>query len=167
MKDSAYRRLVVMRHAKTEQFASNDRGRRLTGRGRRDATQAGRWLSTHGVVPDFVLISSATRAVGTWERVREGLGTSPRVRMLEELYSASVDDALELCALAPDSAVTVLMIGHNPTMAELAQALQREPQEKWAPHLPTSGLAVLDCDAAWDDMQPGVAALMHWYAPRG
>src|SRR4051812_50149249 len=72
------RRLVLVRHAKTEQ-GEPDPSRRLTNRGRRDARAIGQWLAKNGVVPDLVVVSPAARARQTWEIAAPELSTAASV----------------------------------------------------------------------------------------
>ena len=62
------RRLMLLRHAKTEraQPGERDRDRKLTKRGRADAPLIGAYMAHHGLVPDLALVSPATRAQETW-----------------------------------------------------------------------------------------------------
>ena len=90
-------RLVVMRHAKTQSYASSDRARRLTDRG--IATPAaGCWLVEQDLVPDMVLVSSAVRVKETFDHVAETMGHVPAHEVFDELYGADVDEVLELVA---------------------------------------------------------------------
>ena len=63
------RRLMLLRHAKTEHDAPSgrDQDRRLDHRGRTDAAEIGGWIGRHPPFPDLVLVSSAVRATQTWE----------------------------------------------------------------------------------------------------
>ena len=63
------RRLMLLRHAKTENDAptGRDQDRRLDDRGRRDAAEIGGWIGRHPPFPDSVLVSPAVRAHQTWE----------------------------------------------------------------------------------------------------
>ncbi len=63
------RRLLLLRHAKTENDAPSgrDQDRRLDNRGRVDAAEIGGWIGRHPPFPDSVLVSSAVRATQTWE----------------------------------------------------------------------------------------------------
>ena len=63
------RRLMLLRHAKTENDAPSgrDQDRRLDDRGRRDAAEIGGWIGRHPPFPDAVLVSTAVRAHQTWE----------------------------------------------------------------------------------------------------
>ena len=68
MKGCLMKRLIVMRHAKTEDWAEgiDDHGRALTERGRLDAANVGREIIAKDWTPDFVAVSSARRAKETW-----------------------------------------------------------------------------------------------------
>ena len=57
--------LILFRHAKAEQKpGKSDHERELTGRGRRDAVAAGRWLHDNGFGPELVLCSTAVHTLG-------------------------------------------------------------------------------------------------------
>jgi phosphohistidine phosphatase len=167
MVESGYRELIVMRHAKTEQDAANDRARELTSRGRSDARAGGRWLKDRGFAPDVVLVSPAARARGTADLLSAELGTTPEVRAVDDLYGASAAECVEIIASTDDEVRSVLVVGHNPTMEELAYRLQEDPADPWAPHLPTAGLVVLQVPGDWRDLAMGSAELTHWHVPRG
>src|SRR5947207_15474967 len=88
------RRLMLLRHAKTEHDAPSgqDQDRRLDDRGRLDAAAMGGWISRHPpFLPDAVLVSPAVRALQTWEIVREAIKTHappPRVEYPAALSGA-------------------------------------------------------------------------------
>jgi len=166
MTDPGFRRLVVMRHAKAEKSAAKDHARRLTDRGVNDAVASGRWLAENDLVPDFVLVSSAARARSTFDCVSVGLGSTPDVRVMDELYQADADDVIDVCSMIPDAADCAMVIGHNPTMDELAHTLQSEPLEDSPTSLSTSGLAVFDCATDWDSFAARTCALDRMYSPR-
>ena len=63
------RRLILLRHAKSDWPDVPDRDRPLAKRGRRDAPKIGRWLREHGYLPDIVICSDARRTRQTWDRV--------------------------------------------------------------------------------------------------
>src|SRR3954451_22940279 len=113
------RRLLVMRHAKAEAVAPTDHSRRLVHRGVRDAEEAGRWARSEGLLPDHVFVSTATRAVETWSAFREAAGLDVEAELDGGLYPAGPDGAIGLLRTAPADARTVMVVGHNPTMAQL------------------------------------------------
>src|SRR6476661_490517 len=80
MVETAYRELIIMRHAKTEQSAGSDRARKLTSRGRADARAGGRWLRDNGFAPGLVLTSPAARALATAEIAAAQLASPPELR---------------------------------------------------------------------------------------
>ena len=87
------RRLMLLRHAKTENDAPSgkDQDRRLDDRGRLDAAEIGRWMAGHPPFPDSVLVSTAVRSQQTWDIVWDAMsGTAPKptVELLVELYGA-------------------------------------------------------------------------------
>jgi len=148
------RRLMLLRHAKTENDAPSgrDQDRRLDNRGRRDAAEIGGWIGRHPPFPDLVLVSHAVRAHQTWEIAWEAmreLVPEPQVELMPELYGADVSQLLEIIRDASSADPQRLMIvGHNPGMHELALALagSGDPAGRKAltDNLPTSGLAVFD-----------------------
>jgi phosphohistidine phosphatase len=157
------RRLMLLRHAKTENEAPSgrDQDRRLDNRGRGDAAEIGSWIGRHPPFPGLVLVSHAIRAHQTWEIAWEAmkkLVPEPQVELVPELYGA--DPAQLLQAIRDASAAdpkTLMLIGHNPGMHELALALagggDAAGRKALAENLPTSGLAVLDFEIDdWADV---------------
>jgi len=166
MVETGHRQLIVMRHAKTQQVASTDSARELTSRGRGDARAAGSWLRKQGIEPDLVLTSSATRARDTTDLVVDELDVPPEVRVVDELYQASPEEALEIVAGVDGAEHRVLLVGHNPTMEELANLLARQPGDLDEAHLPTAGLVVLALTRPWDQLSAGSAEVVSRHVAR-
>ena len=148
------RRLMLLRHAKTETDAPSgkDHDRRLDDRGRSDAADVGAWMARYRHIPDLVLVSTAVRARQTWDIVYAAMKDfvpPPHVEQLPELYGA---DPLQILAAVRSASAAdaqrVMVVGHNPGMHELALALagsgDAAGRKALAGNLPTSGLAVLD-----------------------
>jgi phosphohistidine phosphatase len=148
------RRLMLLRHAKTEHDAPSgrDRDRRLDHRGRNDAAEIGGWIGRHPPFPDLVLVSPAIRAHQTWEVAWEAMkdqAPQPQVELLPELYGAAPSQLLQTIRTESTTDPQRLMvIGHNPGMHELALALggsgDSAGRKALADNLPTSGLAIFD-----------------------
>jgi phosphohistidine phosphatase len=148
------RRLMLLRHAKTETDAPSgrDRDRRLDDRGRSDAAEIGGWIARHPPFPDSVLVSPAVRALQTWEiawAAMKDFVPKPQVENLPELYGADPSQLLQTVRMASATDPQRLMVvGHNPGMHELALALAGSGgaagRRALADNLPTSGLAVFD-----------------------
>ena len=148
------RRLMLLRHAKTENDAPSgrDQDRRLDNRGRHDAAEIGGWIGRHPPFPDFVLVSHAIRAHQTWEIAWEAmkdLVPEPQVELVPELYGADPAQLLQIIRAASEPIrMRLMLVGHNPGMHELALALagsgDAAGRKALADNLPTSGLAIFD-----------------------
>jgi phosphohistidine phosphatase len=176
------RRLMLLRHAKTETDAPSgrDQDRRLDDRGRSDAAEIGGWIARHPPVPDSVLVSPAVRTRQTWEIAwaamqdlsPEDRAPQPRVELLPELYGADPAQLLQAirAASATDSQ-RLMLIGHNPGMHELALALtgsgDAAARQALADNLPTSGLAVFDFKVeGWTDVAFRGGKLVRFVSPK-
>jgi phosphohistidine phosphatase len=165
------RTLVLMRHAKAEQYAEDDHARELTERGVREATEAGTWLAAQSLVPDVALVSSSARTVGTWEAVAAAAAYDLEPRTDDAWYAAGPDSALDLLREVGDDARTVLVIGHNPTIAFLAQTLDSgdgDPEASAGMHAgyPPAALTVLEVDGSWADLDLGGARVVAFRSGR-
>jgi phosphohistidine phosphatase len=171
------RRLMLLRHAKTEHDAPSgrDRDRRLDDRGRSDAAEIGGWIGRHPPFPDSVLVSPATRSHQTWEIVREAIkdrAPTPQVELVPELYGADPSQLLQIIRAASASDPQRLMVvGHNPGMHELALALvgsgDGAGRKALADNLPTSGLAVFDFSVDdWADVAFRHGRLVMFVSPK-
>ncbi len=157
--------LVLMRHAKAESWGDSDHDRRLAAQGVADAASAGRWLAELGVTPDRALVSSATRTDETWEAVSGAAGWALEPVLDDGLYAAEPDVALDLIRESPDDVGTLLMIGHNPTIAYLAQMLDDGDGEPAAiadmvTGYPTCALTVLTFAGEWTDLDLASASVV-------
>lgn len=117
-------RLILMRHGKAERHAATggDFERALAETGRTDAAVMGRVIAGAGLVPDLVLVSSARRTRETAEQVLDNFPRA-RVEHLRDLYHADPEDIAEVLENHGGAAATVMVIGHNPGLHELALSL--------------------------------------------
>jgi len=158
--------LVVLRHAKAAgEPGVNDMQRPLTGRGRRDATAAGRWLLAQGIAPDLVLCSSARRTRETWEQVSAAMGAAAPdagvVSFESRVYDAGAHDLLDLVNEQPNDAQTIVMVGHNPASAHLVTWLTGRSDIAF----PACALAVIRLGESWAAVVPGGGELAALWAP--
>jgi phosphohistidine phosphatase len=162
------RRLVLLRHAKADNPPDTaDEDRPLSTRGHADAQVAGAWLSRNHP-PDQVICSPSKRTRQTWQAVSANLpgDSSPTVAFDRRIYSGAADDLLTAIRDCPDSAGTVLLIGHNPGISWLARDLDPERRLD-SDGLRTCGIAVHTLDGAWSDYAPGKAPIVTTYTARG
>ena len=167
------RRLILLRHAKSDWPDVPDQKRPLAKRGRRDAPVVGRWLRGHGYLPDIVICSVAQRTRQTWELVAAELGGSPSVTFEPRAYGASALTLLLLVRELPDGCRTALLIGHNPAVEELATQLAEPPAEAPDPdapprpalRFPTAAVAVFEFAGNWPDLTSAGARLQAFATP--
>lgn len=119
--------LLLMRHAKAAAAArgEGDKSRRLTPDGVLDATSIGRFLDSAGYRPDLALVSDARRTRETLDGICPGLRVQPQVVYEPRLYEADPDALLEEIRSQGGDAQVLVVIGHNPAIAELASILAR------------------------------------------
>ncbi|WP_183407648.1 SixA phosphatase family protein [Nocardioides marmoriginsengisoli] len=165
------RQLLVLRHAKAEQVAASDHERVLSPRGVGDAAALGTWAAEQGRLPDYVVVSSAARTLGTWESFSAAAGIDPDVVVDRSLYAAGPDAALEILRTVPEHAGSVLLVGHNPTMAYLVHLLDdgaADPEvfARLSAGYPTSALTVLDVPGPWADLELGTARITDFHVGR-
>jgi len=163
------RRLVLLRHAKSDWPDVPDHDRPLAKRGRRDAPVVGRWLGESGYAPDAVVCSTARRARETWELASAGLrsaapGASPSVCYESRVYEATTLALLMLVREFPSEWRTALLVGHNPGLAELALGLAAPPSGPPAA-FPTAAVAVLAVPGPWAGAAAGEASLLAFAIP--
>jgi phosphohistidine phosphatase len=156
-------RLVVVRHAKSAWPDDvPDPQRPLNPRGRRDAPAAGQWIRDRIGRLDAVICSPATRTRQTWALIARELEDAPDPDFDDRVYAASVDTLLGVVHEISDDATSVLLLGHNPGVADLVHALTGERLE-----MKTSAIAVLGLTGSWADAAPGRATLSDHATPRG
>lgn len=167
------RRLMLLRHAKSDWSlpGMSDHNRDLAARGRKAAPLMGRYLAEHGMIPDHVIVSTATRTRETWRLVAGMLPKIPPVDFEDSIYEASPRDILAAIADTPASARTLLVVGHNPGFQDTANLLVESGDKRMLKDLsqkfPTGALAVIDLDIDdWPAIRPGSGRLASFVTPR-
>jgi phosphohistidine phosphatase len=165
------RRLMLLRHAKSawgEGVA--DRERPLAKRGREAAPRLGRYLADEQLWPDLVLVSPARRTQETWNLVRAELG-EVLARSEPRIYEASAARLLDLVRETDDGVRTLLVIGHNPGLQDLARLTagqgDRYALARMMQKYPTAGLAVIDFpEPAWRAVAARTGRLDRFVTPK-
>lgn len=160
-------RLILSRHAKSDWSggAQSDFERPLNPRGRDEADRLGAWLRSRGYLPDTVLCSAARRTEETAERILAVLGGGRVPQPLAALYGADPGTILEV--LQGAAGETLLLVGHNPGIAQLAAALVHDrPAHPRFGDYPTGASAVIDFALpGWEALAPGRGALRDFTVP--
>jgi phosphohistidine phosphatase len=164
-----YRTLLLLRHAKSdypEGVADHDRP--LAPRGVREAGLAGDWLRAHAPAVDAVLCSTAARTRETLARTR----IDAPVEFSDRLYDATPGAIVEEINNVDPDVETLLVIGHEPAMSQLALGLATEDgsnptaAEGISTKFPTSAIAVLRTSEPWDRLALDGATLVTFHVPR-
>lgn len=173
------RLLWVLRHAKAVADPPPkgvDRDRRLAPRGRRDAAALGRRLVGDrlglepGDLPGLVLCSTARRTAETAEGVLAA-GLAATLDLRRRLYQASPEEVLDEVRTVDDAVISVMVVGHNPTVARLVVAMVEDGDEAGRRSLgegtfPTCGLAVYRLPTSrWLDVAAGTGSVVGWWSP--
>ena len=129
-------------------------------------------LARLGVHPQQALVSSAVRARQTWEGAARGLGLTFQPRLDDTLYSADEDTALEMIQTTDDGVESLIVVGHNPTMAALAHLVDdgdgdHDAGKSMEEDFPTSAFAVFTVSGAWSELAAGTARLTEFGVGRG
>ena len=161
------KRLILIRHAKSswDDPATPDHDRPLNERGRGAAAELGIWLASRGYAPGEVLCSDAQRTRETWAGLARALPGFPALQLKPALYHAGPD--VMLAVLRNAAADCVMMIGHNPGIAEFAARLvARSPAHDDFSRYPTGATLVCDFVAdSWADVGFGTAAVLDFVVP--
>ena len=141
-------------------------------RGIRDARAIGTWLEQAGLLPDRVLVSPARRARQTWKGASAALTSSPELTVEPRIYDNSPESLLAAIRDVPEKAETLALVGHNPSIAELADLLDDGDPDSDARHeldagFKTAGVAVFLVDGPFTSIEPGQARLSGFAVPRG
>jgi len=167
------RQLLLMRHAKSAwddpQLA--DHARPLNARGRRAAAAMAAAMRDLGLSPDVVLVSSSRRTLQTLEALAP-LPDSPIVVPMDDLYLAHWERLLHHLRDVPETARSVLLIGHNPGLHELAVALAGPAAatrggdgKRLADAYPTAALAEFSVALPWRMLDAGGGRLVRFLLP--
>ncbi|MFF5272111.1 SixA phosphatase family protein [Streptomyces sp. NPDC000133] len=164
------RRIVLLRHAKAEWSQDSDHERPLAERGRKDAPVAGRKLVDSGIVIDLALCSTAVRTRETWKLAVHEMPHRPRTVYEERLYEASLGELIALLNETPDDVQNLLLIGHNPGMHAVADALAGSAEGETVARMtrggfPTAAFAVIEFSGSWKGVEHGVGKLVEYWTP--
>jgi phosphohistidine phosphatase len=164
--------LLLLRHAKSAwPIGVSDARRPLSKRGVENATQLGHWLRRHQIDPDLTLVSPARRTRQTIELVTDAAGLATELRAEDKLYGASWWDVLDVVRQAPTSVRQLMIVGHNPSLEDLAAQLAGPASDVHAlgalrTKFPTCALAVLRSSEEWSQWGSGQAELSQLRTPR-
>jgi phosphohistidine phosphatase len=163
--------LLLMRHAKSlwDDPTMTDHARPLNARGRQAAVSMGGALRDLGLTPDLVLVSSARRTLQTLEALAPWDET-PLIEPLDAMYLANAAVLTQVIQEVADTVRSVLVLGHNPGMHELAVSLAGRGSaagmyRRLNEGFPTGALAEFSLTGPWAGLSAGKAQLQRFLTP--
>lgn len=161
-----------MRHAKSswDDAAMPDQDRPLNARGRKAAATMRAAIQELGLVPDMILVSPARRTMQTLQAL-EPWDETPLIEPIDSLYLADPNQILAALHGVPETVRSVMVLGHNPGLHDLALALAGAPPGGLAGQslqegFPTAALAEFTIAGAWWDLRDGGGRLVRFLTPR-
>jgi phosphohistidine phosphatase len=165
--------VLLLRHAKSawDSPGLSDHDRPLNRRGEKAARGMAEYLVAQGPQPDLILCSTAVRARQTLAPLVDLLTPAPPISLEKGLYLASEDVLLARLRDLPPEVGTVLLIGHNDGIWQLAEVLAGHGKTNSLAALrekyPTGTLACLAAPTPrWPDLAVGSAELLAFVRPR-
>ena len=163
-------RLLLLRHAKAARPTSGrDKDRALEKRGRSAAARMGGWMRNEGLIPDFALVSDARRTRETFTYAAKEFVGPTDARDEPRIYEASADSLLRLLVATDPRVRTLLLVGHNPGVADLALLLtgagDRSALARMRLKFPPGTIAQLSFEGVWHDLNWGSAQLVRFVTP--
>ncbi len=158
------KKLYIIRHAKSSwsDETLEDFERPLSKRGKANAPMMGERLKEKDVMPDIIISSPAKRAKSTAEMIAKEVGYKKKVLFDENIYEASVDELRKILTALNDKNSTVFLVGHNPSLNDLAQYYL-----DFEANIPTCGVVEIGfkCDR-WAEIEPRNAKLLFFDYPK-
>lgn len=169
--------VYLLRHAKSDWSVPgrSDFDRPLNERGREAAAKMAAFLKAEGICPDLVLVSTARRTQESWALIQAAFFPPPPTEKRVSLYLASAETLLSALKSLDEPHSSVMIIGHNPGLEELAARLTAPDQEGEAAaaqqamqrKYPTGALAEIRLPAdTWAGLIPGSGALIRFKTPK-
>lgn len=163
--------LILFRHAKSSWSEGvEDHERSLADRGRKAAPIMAKWLAGKGLRPTLALVSTARRTQETWSLIAPDLGKVTK-RDVAEIYEAPAERILDAIHAVEHSVESLVIIGHNPGMEDLARLLMRDDGGRAGAELrkkfPTAAIAVLSLPVDdWTEVKSHIADLVEFVTPK-
>ncbi|RLQ87702.1 SixA phosphatase family protein [Notoacmeibacter ruber] len=165
-------RLYLLRHAAAAwpQPGMKDFDRPLEPAGVTDARRVGKAMKQRHFLPDRTLCSTAVRARQTWGEISSGIEVeTDSATFSDELYHSDIGTYSDLITESAGDG-SLLVIGHNPMLEDVALALsgESEPDARRALRagFAACGLAVIDFDGPIHSARPDKGFLKLFLRPQ-
>jgi len=161
------KKLYIIRHAKSswKDTTLSDFDRPLNKRGKHNSKFMGELLAQKNIKPDIILASSAKRAYSTAKNIAKVIGYSKqKIHFSTKMYESSISTLVELIRSIDNKNHTAFIIGHNPTLNCLLDALV--PYNS-IDNIVTAGVVELELDIdRWEDLSHQTTKLISFEYPK-
>jgi phosphohistidine phosphatase len=165
------KKLFLLRHAiALSAGKQGDKDRKLAPQGEMDAAALGRTMAEKKYQPSYILCSPVTRTQQTLNFLLESIGKT-QTDFNNVLYESGAGDILQELQRTDDSYESVLVVGHNPSIHELAALLIDGGSPSLLARLASGGyrpctLSVLSCNIdSWTALQSRQNELIDYMEP--
>ncbi|TYP93962.1 phosphohistidine phosphatase [Fodinibius salinus] len=159
--------IMILRHAEAQRggSASTDKKRKLTAKGRGDATKIGQFLDQQSIAAGYIESSTAKRARETTTLLAESAGLSLNINWNDNFYSGGPADYHQAIRQAPDEVDNILLVGHNPLVSRLVSGLCSSEGQYLVRMLQGTLVCMEHPAISWDQVEPGTARLQWMVTP--
>jgi len=163
--------LIIMRHAKSDwqHELLSDFDRPLNERGLRDAPRMARWMASEKIKPVLLICSPALRARQTAAEIIDQLQIrEDSVVFDKRMYLANVETLITILREIDDNIQSVLLIGHNPGLENLAVNLCSEelPLDSDGSLMTTANIVQIQLNSAWKNTETGTNKFIRLMRPK-
>lgn len=120
--------LFILRHAHSANNALNDFDRTITEEGINKCSQVGAIINNYDI--DIIFSSDALRTKETVENITKHSKKIPQIKYLHSLYNATAKELLEFIEQEEQVYDNILLVGHNPSISQLALLIDKEMIEE-------------------------------------
>jgi phosphohistidine phosphatase len=160
--------LYLLRHAKSswKEPGLDDHDRPLNKRGRQSAKIMAKYLSRAEIKPDLVICSTATRAKQTLDPIVKAI--NPKIILERKVFEGAQQELWKQLWNIPKGTKSVLLIGHNPALQNLALELSEtdKPLPFANQKFPTGAMASFRFHGGWRALEPHAAELISFITPK-
>ncbi len=167
----ATKTLILLRHgqALSASAMESDANRKLSAQGQAEAENVGKIIADKNLKPDLVLCSTATRTRETLDGLHKSFAAPLAARYEQKIYSASENELLAQISAVADDVNSLLLIGHNPSLHQLAVHLARPGNTQLRDDLclgfPPCAMAVFALEGGWNNIKNANSELQFFSTP--
>lgn len=163
------KRIYLLRHGEASNAANTDKARPLTDQGKSDTIALGKYLCSKKYEPELCMVSTATRTQQSFENICANAKID-KVQHKDEIYSASRGQLFSMLQDIDDTVSSVLLIGHNPAIYELAAMLAANGADNFMSRLsmghPPASFCAFDAPCEkWADLDPDACSIIDHAVP--